>query len=83
MTSTNISDFKAHLSENLRKIKSGKTIILLERETPIAKIMPYHSKPLRKKLTLRKATGKLIDMKLDLNLKIDPATYLSEDRDER
>ncbi len=39
-TSANIHEFKAHLSEYTRKVKSGETVILCERNVPIAELRP-------------------------------------------
>ena len=39
-TRANIHEFKAHLSEYTRKVKSGETVILCERNVPIAELRP-------------------------------------------
>jgi prevent-host-death family protein len=36
----NITEAKNHLSKNLRRVKKGETIILCERNVPIAQICP-------------------------------------------
>ena len=41
MTTVRIADLKSRLSEYLRKVRSGRTITVLDRETPIARILPY------------------------------------------
>jgi antitoxin (DNA-binding transcriptional repressor) of toxin-antitoxin stability system len=52
MTST-ISDFKAHFSEKLRKVRAGAHIIILDREHPIAEVRPIADLP--SKSDIRKA----------------------------
>jgi len=36
-----ISFFKAHISEQLRKVRKGARIIISDRDTPIAEVVPY------------------------------------------
>jgi len=36
-----IADLKAHLSEHLRTVRQGEVITILDRETPIARIVPH------------------------------------------
>lgn len=36
-----VADLKAHLSEHLRAVRRGRTITVLDRDTPIARIVPY------------------------------------------
>jgi len=36
-----IAELKARLSEHLRAVRRGRTVTVLDRETPIARIVPY------------------------------------------
>jgi prevent-host-death family protein len=45
MTST-VSSLKAHLSENLRRVAEGETVIVTDRRKPIARIVPYEDEDL-------------------------------------
>ncbi len=45
MTRVGIAELKAHLSEHLRAVRSGGTVIVLDRDLPIATIVPYASQP--------------------------------------
>ena len=36
-----IADLKAKLSEHLRKVRQGETVTVLDRQTPIARIVPH------------------------------------------
>jgi len=55
MSNVRIADLKARLSEHLRAVRGGRSLTVLDRDTPIARILPYdESEPLR----LRRATRK-------------------------
>lgn len=43
MTSTAVAQLKASLSEHLARVKAGEEVIVTERGTPIAKIIPMAS----------------------------------------
>ena len=51
MKQVRIADLKARLSEHLRAVRRGETISVLDRETPIAQIVPV-----RERSTLRVRT---------------------------
>lgn len=36
-----IADFKARLSEHLRAVRRGATLTVLDRDTPIARVVPF------------------------------------------
>ena len=36
-----ISELKSHLSEHLRAVQGGEPIVVMDRKTPIARIVPY------------------------------------------
>ena len=40
-TELKIAEFKSHLSEHLRAVRRGHEIIIKDRETPIARLVPY------------------------------------------
>ena len=42
MTGTRIADLKSRLSEHLRKVRAGGSLTILDRDTPIARIIPCH-----------------------------------------
>jgi antitoxin (DNA-binding transcriptional repressor) of toxin-antitoxin stability system len=41
MTGIRIADLKSHLSEHLRKVRAGRSLTILDRDTPIARIVPW------------------------------------------
>jgi prevent-host-death family protein len=40
MKTVGVADLKAHLSGHLRSVKKGATLVVLERGTPIARLVP-------------------------------------------
>jgi prevent-host-death family protein len=60
MNRVGIADLKAHLSLHLRKVRGGRSIVVVDRGTPIAQIVPYDvSAPLE----VRRATRKPSDLR--------------------
>ena len=41
MTTVKIAKLKSHLSAYLRQVQKGEQLIVTDRETPIAKVIPY------------------------------------------
>lgn len=60
MSNVGIADLKARLSEHLRAVRNGGTLTVLDRDTPIARIVPYAAQSLE----IRTATRRLRDLKL-------------------
>ena len=60
MSDVRIAELKAHLSEHLRSVRNGETVTVLDRDTPIARIVPYGSRPLE----IRRAKRRLRDLRL-------------------
>ena len=50
-----MADLKAHLSEHLRRVRRGRTLTVLDRNTPVARIVPYDAEA---PLEVRRATRK-------------------------
>jgi prevent-host-death family protein len=63
MSRVGIADLKAHLSEHLRKVRAGRTITVVDRDTPVASIVPYE-KDGGGALEVRAATRKPRDLRL-------------------
>lgn len=82
MKRVGIADLKAHLSEHLRSVRAGRTIIVLDRELPIARIVPHEGE---EALAIRKATRRLGDWKLPPppRKSTDSLAVLLEDRASR
>jgi prevent-host-death family protein len=47
MKQVRIAELKSHLSEYLRAVRGGQTIAVLDRETPIAHIIPIRDRTLK------------------------------------
>ena len=81
MKSVGIADLKAHLSEYLKSVRKGRTLTVLDRDTPVARIIPYAADPVE----VRRATRRLRDLKLPPPpaTATDSLTVLLDDRRRR
>jgi antitoxin (DNA-binding transcriptional repressor) of toxin-antitoxin stability system len=43
MSEVRIADLKSRLSEHLRKVRRGRSLTILDRDTPIARIVPWQA----------------------------------------
>lgn len=82
MSKVGIADLKAHLSQHLRKVRSGRTITVVDRDTPVAQIVPYGPE---KALEVRRATRKPHELRLPpaLPKPTDSLNVLLQDRASR
>ena len=65
MSKVGIADLKAHLSQHLRRVRGGRTITVVDRDTPVAQIVPYDVAPA---LEIRRATRKPSELRLPPSL---------------
>jgi prevent-host-death family protein len=81
MTEVRIAELKAHLSEHLRAVRNGGTLTVLDRDTPVARIIPFVG-PF---LEVRKAKRPPRDLKLPAkpSRRTDSTAVLLEDRRRR
>ncbi len=81
MSNVRIADLKAHLSEHLRSVRDGGTVTVLDRDTPVARIIPIAAPSLE----VRKAKRPLRDLKLPPKLakRTDSVALLLDDRRRR
>ncbi len=61
MSRVGIADLKAHLSQHLRRVRAGRAITVVDRETPVARIVPYDAET---PLEVRRATRKPGELRL-------------------
>ena len=83
MNEIRIADLKSHLSEHLRKVRGGRTLTILDRDTPIARIVPWKTGEGALKIRSPLAGApKLHDIPLPPPLKVrgDVVTLLLEER---
>lgn len=81
MTRVRIADLKARLSEHLRSVRDGGTVTVLDRDTPVARIVPIEAPSLE----VRKAVRPLRDLELPPKLArtTDSVALLLDDRRRR
>ena len=85
MKQVRIAQLKSHLSEYLRVVRRGETISVLDRETPVARIVPAGARP---SLRTRKPSPGVpppnrVPLPKRLGIKIDVVELLLEDRQGR
>ena len=81
MGDVRIADLKARLSEHLRSVRNGDTLTVLDRDTPVARIVPYSAQPLE----IRRAKRRARDLKRPARpaRRTDSVAVLLEDRRHR
>jgi antitoxin (DNA-binding transcriptional repressor) of toxin-antitoxin stability system len=82
MRQVRIAELKARLSEHIRSVRNGETIAILDRETPVAHIVPIRE---RGALRVRKPSPGALPLHRVLlpkpaKLKIDVVRLLLEER---
>lgn len=81
-----IAQLKSHLSEHLRTVRGGQPLIVMDRKTPIARIVPYEEGPFGLVIRKRKeGAPRFQDIPLPppLSPSIDILKYLDEERANR
>ncbi len=77
MKTINISTLKAHLSAELKKVRRGGRLVVMDRETPIAELVPYKEP---ERLLFRPPQRKLEYQRQIPSLGLDPLETLLADR---
>jgi prevent-host-death family protein len=82
MKNVRIAELKSRLSEYLRAVRAGETIAVLDRETPVAQIVPIRE---RARLKIRKPapgapTPNRVPLPKPLKLRVDVVEVLLEER---
>ena len=85
MKTVGIAELKSRLSEHLRAVRRGATVTVMDRHTPIARIVPYEDGP---PLIIRRpppGSGRPCDVPLPppLKTRVDIVKLLLEDRGRR
>lgn len=82
MKQVKIADLKAKLSEHLRLVRAGETIAVLDRETPVAHIVPIRARTalrIRKPLPGARPLNQ-IPLPKPANLEMDIVSLLLQER---
>ena len=84
MKSAKISELKARLSSYLAEVRKGDTVVVLDRRTPIARLIPYENTQELKVTEPIRPPAELRDLKpIRLRKKMDPVQFLREAREQR
>lgn len=81
-----ISELKSHLSEHLRAVQAGHPILVMDRKTPIARIVPYDERPSGIVIRKPKPGAPLLrdlPMPPPVHLDVDLMKVLEEERADR
>jgi len=81
MKQVGIAELKSRLSEYLRAVRRGESVTILDRDTPIAKMVPIHSVGLRVRKPSKGALPpNRVPLPPPLKLEIDIVELLLEER---
>lgn len=80
-----VSELKARLSAYLREVRRGETVVVCDRNTPVARLIPYEDD--REGFTVERPSRPLSDLKrvrgVELKRPIEILGLLRESRDQR
>ena len=81
MKAIGIADLKAHLSAHLKWVRKGRTLTVLDRDTPVARIVPFRAEAVE----VRRARRHPKDLELPRppDAPTDSLAVLLEDRGQR
>ncbi|MDX1961088.1 MAG: type II toxin-antitoxin system Phd/YefM family antitoxin [Leptospiraceae bacterium] len=79
MERISISNLKTHLSATLKEVVKGIRYVVMDRDNPVAVLVPY---PEKSRLVVRAPIGKPKKVKNTFKgkLRLDPVEYLLQDR---
>jgi len=85
MKAVRIADLKSHLSQHLRDVRAGNSVTILDRETPVARLLPIDSGDDVTITSPAKGAAGLASVKLPrpVKIKVDAVRFLLEDRRKR
>ena len=85
MKRVNVSELKAHLSQYLADVRSGETVVVCDRKTPIARLSPFEEE--LDDFVVWPARGPLSDLEkikgVPPRKPVDVVAILRESRDQR
>jgi len=77
----NISQLKAHISEQLRAVRKGQRLVILDRDIPVAQLVPYQQPA--PALAPHAPKRAIVLRKLGIAVKTDPLEMLMAERASR
>lgn len=80
MKTVNISTLKAKLSATLKMVRAGNSLVILDRDVPVAELRPYVKK---QTLKIRKPVKNFVLPESKIESGNDPLLYLAQDRNKR
>ena len=84
MTRAKISELKARLSSYLAEVRKGGTVVVLDRKTPIARLIPYEETKEVQIVEPTRPSRELRGIKpIRLRTPVDPLQLLKESREQR
>ncbi len=84
MTRAKISELKARLSSYLAEVRKGGTVVVLDRKTPIARLIPYEETKEVQIVEPTRPSRELRGVKpIGLRTPVDPLQLLKESREQR
>lgn len=86
MNTVKIADLKSRLSEHLRKVRAGRSLTILDRDHPIARIVPIEKTgaSLTVRPPLVSATKlRFVPLPPPLRLRKDSLVFLTEERQDK
>lgn len=84
MRKVRIAELKAHLSAHLKAVRKGQTVTVMDRDTPIARIVPYRegaAPTLRVRAPMRKLHS--TPLPPPMSVPVDSLAALREERRDR
>lgn len=85
MKRTKVADLKAHLSSYLADVRAGASVLVCDRNTPVARLVPYEQPD--DGFVVREARRPIEDLRkvrgVKLRRKVDVVQQLRSDRDQR
>lgn len=86
MRNVRIANLKANLSSHLREVRRGQPLVVLDRDTPVARLVPYsrESEPLAVRRPLQRYRSlQRVPLPPPLKLDNDIVSLLLEEREEK
>ncbi len=80
MQTISVTQFKSHLSAELKKVSEGAAITVLDHGRPVARVVPVSE---NREMAYQKATKSFIDQDWSPLIKMDSLVALMADRESR